>query len=106
MAKSIEDQFTQEEINFGEENMTHISAEEFLSRLDDSVDNYIPIRLSVSYLGGSDLDFVYVTELRLARKALKKDCKYVSDMDYCQFDPDKKTLILVATGLKKQISNS
>jgi len=64
---------------FREENMSHNSAEEFLSNRGDSIENYRDIFLSVEYLKDT-----FETELKLAKTAIRKGCKYVTNIDYCQ----------------------
>jgi len=79
-------------IRFREECMSHTSAEEFLSHRGEEISNYTDIFLSVPYTK-SNKDYVYQTELNLARTAIEKGCKFVSDMDYTRVG-------IVATGLK------
>lgn len=87
----------EEVIKFREENMSHNSADEFLSNLGKNVENvsgdYIQIFLSVVYTNKSDKDYVYKTELNLAKMAMEKGCEYVTNIDYCQ-------PVIAATGLK------
>jgi len=80
-------------IRLREENMSHNSAEEFLSNMGKNVSDYTQIFLSVPYTDKPHKDYIYKTELNLAKTAMEKGCKYVSNIDYCQ-------PVIAATGLK------
>ena len=69
---------------FREDNFSHNSAEEFLRFKRDSIVNYIPIYLSAAYVSGKEGDEkIYQTELKLAQKAIRTGCLYVTNIDYC-----------------------
>jgi len=58
--------------------------EEFLKFKGDSPNNYQPIYLSAAYAAMKNEDEkISQTELKLARKAVEKGCRYVTNLDYC-----------------------
>jgi len=92
----------EEAIKFREENMSHDSAEVYFPRRGDSSDNYKHIFLSVYHEGSGPTgeDFVYMTELKLAKTAIEKGCKHATDLDYSQLNPEYRSLVLLAAGWK------
>jgi len=69
---------------FRDINFSHNSAEEFLKFKGDSPNNYQPIYLSAAYAAMKNEDEkISQTELKLARKAVEKGCRYVTNLDYC-----------------------
>jgi len=73
---------------------SHNSAEEFLRSKGDSPRNYEQVHLSVAYVKmNNDEERLELTELRLAMKAIEKECEYVTNIDYC-------TNCIAGTGLR------
>src|SRR3989344_3710398 len=70
---------------FRDSNFSHNSAEEFLRFKRESIESYCPIHLSAAYIAAKndDDERIYQTELKSARKAIEKGCRYVTNLDYC-----------------------
>lgn len=87
---------------FADENISHISAGEFLQRKGDSPDNYDSIGITTDYKGKPGEEYLQGAELTLAVTAIRKGCQYVTEIDYTSHDPKKRTVSIAARGLKKR----
>jgi len=79
--------------------ISHISDEEFLSRMGENPEDYDSINLAAEYLGSK---YVEMAEIRLARIALRAKCKWVTQMDYVFHNPKKNYVRIKAKGLIKK----
>ena len=84
MVRKKQSKLEAELAEFREVCFSHNSAEEFLFKRE-SIESYCPIHLSAAYIAAKndDDERIYQTELKLARKAIEKGCRYVTNLDYC-----------------------
>ena len=97
----LERSITEEGVGiFRSENMTHKSAEDYFPLIGVSAKNYMPTNLTAEYSGQPSKELAEYTELRLAENAMKRGCEYVTDIDYCAYEPDAGKVLIKATGWK------
>lgn len=90
------DNLTDEE--FVERRISHNSGEEYFRSIGEVANNYTPTHLSITHIEKSNSEFSHHAELALAKKAKEKGCRYATNLDYCQFNPEEGFMILAATG--------
>jgi len=98
---NIEDQLER----FREEKFSHLSAEEHLASVNDSIEKYRQIHISFAYQEKTpSRKFLQNAELFLAEEALKKGCLYVTNLDYVQYRHTVRNgqVIIVGRGLIKK----
>ena len=94
MVRKKQSKLEAELAEFREVRFSHNSAEEFFRAKGIPLSNYDSIYLSVAYVDVDDADKkLYKTELKLADVAIKRNCKYVTNIDYC-------TNCIAGTGLR------
>jgi hypothetical protein len=100
--KSLEGKLSPED--FAKLRLSHIDKTEFLRRIGDNPKNYDLIDIQVAHQGNPEIqeDYLQDTELKLAEKAIKKSCSYVTNIDYTFHNPEKKSVSISATGLVKR----
>jgi hypothetical protein len=80
MSKRIPEE---EVANFRKHNFSRKSSEDFLRSVHKSPRNYDEIYLSVAKVRGQDSsDELKMTELALAREAIREGCSYATEIDY------------------------
>jgi hypothetical protein len=88
---------------FVDNNMSHLSSNEYFEDIEVDKKIYRPIHLAVeckkSY---EDYSLTNTAECILAQRAIGKSCEYVTNLDYCQFNPQKAYLIITGTGWRKK----
>ncbi len=94
---SLDSTLTPEE--FVKSRMSHNGYEEYFGSIGVKEGNYTPTHISITHIEKPvTRDFSHHAELTLAREAIKRGCVYATNLDYCQFNPDKGYMILAATG--------
>lgn len=79
--------------------MSHNGYKEYFDSIGVNPNDYKPTHLSIPHFEKTpSSEFSYHAELTLAQNAIEKGCKYVTNLDYCQFNPDKGCMILAGTG--------
>jgi hypothetical protein len=69
---------------FRRDNFSHNSYRELLEKRGEFPEDFRDIFLSVAYINSEDEDKrIHGTELKLAEKAMKEGCEYVTNIDYC-----------------------
>ena len=91
---NIEDQLER----FREEKFSHLSAEEHLASVNDSIEKYRQIHLSIELFDRRE-GSLHDAELELTREAIGKGCKYVTNLDYSS---DDSSIRIIARGLIKK----
>lgn len=92
------DDITPEE--FVRTRMSHNGYEEYFKSIEVNPDNYRPTLLSITHIEKLVTDdFSLHAELKLAsERAIPRRCEFVTNLDYCQFNPDEGSMILAGTG--------
>jgi len=82
---------------FAKYTIAHLPAEQQIENLSD----YEQVHVAVAY-SGDPKDYLDRARIELAKKAIAKGCERAVDADYCQDKPDRGSVILAATGLRKK----
>jgi len=79
--------------------ISHNGADEFFTTINVDRSDYKPTHISITHIEKPVTEeFSYHAELALSKRAVELGCEYATNLDYCQFNPDKGFMILVGTG--------
>ncbi len=86
--------------DFSKANLSHIDKNEFLRRMGENPDDYSDIKIHINYQGVPDEDYVGNAEIKLSKRAIKKGCKYITNINYTIHHPEMRAVSISGKGLK------